>query len=204
MSLTNAPFGFKPAYPTGGFIRPTTLGGPGAPGIDPAYATAIPEFAPVVLTTAGVLNIATTSGAIAGIFVGATWRLPNSLPNSPIGFIKSKFWPTGGVPGATEVTAYLYTPAQGVEFEVQASGAYAATGIYDQVNCINPGTVIGSGFSGAGVNATPVGAGNTGQFVVIGIAPDATRALNTAGDAFTKLIVKINQSQSGPASVVAV
>lgn len=203
MSTTNAPFGFIPSHATSGFIRPETIGGPGANAIDPAYATTIPEFAPVVMTTNGVLNIGGTGGALYGVFAGCSYKAPSN-GQTPIGNISLPYWPAGGVPNASEIVAFIYTADQGVEFTVQANGSVPATALGDQFNCVNPGAATGRGGSTAGVNATPVGTGVTGQFIALRFAQAATPSLNTAGDAFTQLVVKLNQSQIGPASVVAI
>lgn len=203
MSTTSSPFGFVPSHATSGFIRPTTIGGPGANGIDPAYATLIPQYAPVQMRTNGVLNVGGTTGALYGIFAGCQYKIPSS-GQAPVGFITLPYWPAGGVPNATEVTAFVYTAAQNVEFTVQANGPIPATALGDQANCVNPGAATAQGFSTAGLNSTLIGAGNTAQFTIIRIAQDSTPSMNTAGDAFTEVVVRLNQSQIGPASVVAI
>lgn len=198
MTATASPFGFQPVVPIGGYLRTRTNGGQGLNGIAAAYATSIPFGAPVIIDTAtGGLNVAGTSGAIAGIFLGVQYVDGNGIYNH------APFWPTGGVPNATQVVAYYIDAAAGVEFNVQANGSIAATAIGDQANCVNPGLVRGYGMSGAALSSTLAGAGVAAQFTIVGFTPSVTEP-NLAGDAFTIVRVRINQSQTGPGSVNAI
>ena len=69
MSSTSAPFGLRPAFHPSGLDRAVAL----ADGIVSGYGSDILKGQPVLLTTAGKLNPATTGDAFQGAFAGTEW-----------------------------------------------------------------------------------------------------------------------------------
>lgn len=196
MSAVSSPFGFKPVTPQGEIMRLQQHGAKnGWNGIASGYASSIYVGTPVVVATAdGSLQVAGTTGAIYGIFQGCEYL------DSSGRFIQSRNWIAGTV--ATQVVAYIYRADADYQYLVQANGSLTGAAIGDQANCVNPGTgslVLGT--STAGLSTTLAGAGVTAQFAIVGFSGSP---YDTPGDAFTNVIVRINQSQPGPGSAVAV
>ena len=181
MSLTSAPFGFRPSWNKIGLERANRYN------IAGAYATALFKGQPVVLNTNGTIVTAAATGAIKGILAGVEFTdasgKPNLQPN----------WPAGQtILAGTEAYAYVWDDPSNV-YEVQASGPVPQTAVGDQGNVINVANgSTATGLSACGLNATLSGAGVQGQFRIIGFGkqPD-----NVAGDAFTVVQVQIANDQ---------
>jgi hypothetical protein len=175
MSATNVPFGFVPARNDGDTPRAFPIAA--------AYATPIYKNQPVTLLTDGTITASAVATDILGIFCGVEYIDFNGRPQV------SNFWP-GAQAGATDIRAYVLDDFE-QEYLVQANGPVAAAAIGDQADLVNP-TANGLGLSQSGLNATLVGVGIQGQFRIVGIE----RAVdNAAGDAFTRVLVRISRHQ---------
>lgn len=170
MSASLSPFGFTPAR----FVqtaRPYK--------INAAYATKISKYQPVVLVTAGEINAAAAAADIVGVFAGVEYVDGTGKP------VVATEWPTGGVSGATNITAWVWDDPD-TEFVVQADGSIPQTSIGDQADITNI-TANGAGYSQCTLGSALKGAGVQGQFRIV----DFDRSIdNTVGDAFTKVIVQ--------------
>jgi hypothetical protein len=198
MSATNAPFGFICARSTVGgqsFARKFTIAS--------GYAVNLFAGDPVKMigttTGEGTIDLATTDGTrtgtvasvpILGIFAGVEYIDSNGKPTV------SNFWPASTV--ATSIVAYVYE-GDANEFVVQGDGAIAALDVGTQADWTGfaaPGGSTATGRSLATLSATPIADDAQGAFNILEIegSPD-----NTAGDAFTKVIVRIANPQMGRA-----
>lgn len=175
MSSTSAPYGFIPitdAYTA----RPYK--------ITASYATKISKYQPVVLDTAGVIQAGAAASDLLGVFQGVEYTDANGKPT----FVTE--WPTGGVTGATNITAWVWDDPR-TEYSVQADGSIALTAIGDQADISNA-TANGAGLSQATLSSTLKGAGVQGQFRIM----DFDHAIdNAAGDSYTRVIVKLARHQ---------
>jgi hypothetical protein len=185
MSATNAPFGFICVKHPSGQSRANEYT------IASAYAANIFQGDPVKLVTAGTIQLATSDGSrtgtvdgieVLGIFAGCVFTDSSGKPTW------SNFWPTGQV--ATDIKAYVYDDKENI-YVVQATGSVAAAGLGDQADWAGftaPGGSTATGRSLATLSATLVGAGQQGQFSIV----EFDRSVdNAAGDAFTKVLVKV-------------
>lgn len=175
MSATSTPFGFKVNRHPSGMARAELFT------IAAAYATAIYKGQPVKLVTAGGIEAAAVNEDLIGVFEGVEYRDAQGR------MVKRNDWPTGGVAGATEIRAYVYSDPD-IEFLVQASGSVAQAGVGDTSDLINPTANNGRGLSTCGLDATLKGAAAQGQFRITGFGLQID---NAAGDAFTNVTVKI-------------
>ena len=185
MTAVAAPFGFICAKHPSGQSRANEYQ------IASAYAANIFQGDPVKLATTGVIQLATTDGTrtgtvdgveILGIFAGCTFVDATGKPNV------SNFWPTGQV--ATQIKAFVYDDKENI-YEVQADGSVDAVDIGDQADWTGfaaPGGSTTTGRSLATLSATPVGAGQQGNFAIVEIQRGVD---NGFGDAFTKVLVKV-------------
>lgn len=179
MSDVSAPFGFVPQrHPTGN-VRAEIFS------IANNYATAINKYQPVIMNTNGTITAGAAASDLFGVFSGVEYVDASGKP------VVSHFWPAGGVPGATDIRAYVWTDPN-IEYLVQATGPVAQTAILDQTDVANIGNAA-NGYSQSGVSHTLAGAAAQGQFRVIGFDRSVD---NVIGDAFTKVIVKIARHQS--------
>lgn len=196
MSGVNAPFGFRPVYSLGGIPgRTEMIGDEDFSGILSTYNTKMYRGSPVVLTTSGQVNIATT-GAFWGIFVGCEYTDLSGIRRF------RDFWPGSGVALSTSNTYAHVIRDPGQVYAVQADGAVLSTAIGDEADASNVGngsTV--NGLSSATLNSTLKGAASTGQFQILGRYRDPS---NSWADAFPVILVRQNQFQAGPASVAAI
>jgi hypothetical protein len=185
MSATNAPFGFICAKHPSGQSRANEYT------IASAYAVNLFTGDPVKLATTGVIQLATSDGTrtgtvdgieVLGIFAGCVYTDASGKPNW------SPYWPAGQV--ATDIKAYVYDDKENY-YLVQADGSVAAAAIGDQADFTGftaPGGSTITGRSLATLSSTLVGAGMQGQFVIV----EFDRSVdNAAGDAFTKVLVKV-------------
>jgi hypothetical protein len=176
MTATAAPFGFRPVdHVAGGIERAKVIKG----GIASGYTSTIRYFDPIVVNANGTITIATPGSAFSGIFVGCEYNAVGRYGRL------SRIWPANQV--ATDITAYIITDA-GMEFEVQANGSLAATSVGDEANWVT-GAGTTAGYSTAALG-TLVGAGNTGDFRVVGLYEQAD---NNWGDAFPIVRVTMNR-----------
>lgn len=182
MSATNAPFGMRPAYTPTGNSRPSQY--PIASG----YAANLFKGTPVLLVTAGTIQVATVTNDFLGIFDGVEYTDSTGKP------CLSNYWPTGTV--AADAMAWVYgADDPDLVYDIQADGAVAATAVGAQADFTTAAIGTGStstGLSAATLNATVEAGGAQGQLRIIGLSPFAD---NAWGDAYTMLRVQIAQHQ---------
>lgn len=189
MTATASPFGFRAAYHPSGIIRPTAYN-PGAR----AAAAAIYQGDPVKLVEDGTdfITIAGNSDAIIGVFAGCEYVDGTGKPTV------SNYWP-GAVTGATSITFYVVDDAETV-FEVQANGSVASSAVGDQADSVVAAGSTATGISGTALNATLVGAGNQGQWRIVGVGKGVD---NAWGDTKTIVQCKIaNHQYVAPATAI--
>lgn len=176
MSAASAPFGFIPDRHPTGECRAVAYK------IASGYASQISKNQPVTLDTNGTITAGAAATDLLGVFAGCEYIGADGKP------VVSNFWPAGTV--ATEITAWVYDdPAN--EYLVQADGPVAAGAIGDQGDITNAAATA-NGMSTATLGAALKGAAVQGQFRIIGFDRGAD---NVAGDAFTKVKVKIARHQ---------
>lgn len=187
MSSTNAPFGLRPAFHPTGFDRAVAL----ADGIVSAYNTDILKGQPVKLATTGVIQVASAGDAFLGAFAGVEWTDTTGRRRV------SNYWPANTAYQTGSCVAYFYQdPA--IVYEIQAAGSLAQTALGDMADLSN--TTAGStttGLSQCTLSTTLVGAGNSAQCQIIGLAPYPD---NAWGDSYTIVQVRINESQVAASS----
>jgi hypothetical protein len=161
MSTVSAPFGLQVANNEIGQsrARPYTIAS--------GYAANIFYGDPVILVTAGTVQVSAGNDDPLGIFAGCEYIDATGKPTL------SKFWPTGTT--ATNIVAWVYDNADNellVQVTANASGFVQAV-IGDQVNIsIGSGSTV-TGNSNSSVAAAAVGAGNAGQYRVVAFADGA-------------------------------
>lgn len=189
MSNSATPYGLKPLTHNSADARPKALDA----GIASGYASSIYLYAPVVLTTTGVLNVATTTSLICGSFAGCRYK-----PDSTSLYVESQNWPANQTYVAGSMTAWVfgYDDPQTL-FRIQANGSLTQAAVGDQGAFVNPSSGQNQ-FSVASINSTLVGATNTGQLRVIDINPAPN---NSWGDSYTEVIVQIAGHQFYPQAV---
>lgn len=151
----------------------------------------------------GSVDLATGAGTragtiaacpILGIFAGCEYTDSTGKP------VKSSYWPTGTV--SSDAVALVYEGGQN-EFEVMADGAIAKLDIGSQADWSMGASPYGStytGISNATISATPAADDAQGGFQIIDFVEDGS---NTAGDTYTRVIVRIANPQLGLASRTA-
>ena len=180
MSATSAPFGFRPAYNTIGLERAKRYA------IASGYGTALYKGQPVTVNTNGTIVTAAGAADLKGILAGVEFVDANGKPNL------QPNWPAGQtIPAGGFAYAWVWDDPT-IVYEVQATGSIAQAGVGDQADAAN----ISSGSAQTGLSqcglGSLVGAGNQGQFRVVGfgLAPD-----NAPGDAYTVVQVQIARDQ---------
>jgi hypothetical protein len=180
MSSSNAPFGLVPEQHQSGYgTRGETavIGG-----IVTGYATAIYKYQPVKFATTGYLEAAAAGNALAGVFMGVEWTDSNGRRQISNNWVAN----TAG----TDIVAYINDDPNTI-FEMQADGSLTVAAIGDMADISNA-TASSGGLSQATISTTLVGAGNSAQLQVIGLA---NRIDNAWGDSYTVVRVKINEHQ---------
>ena len=201
MSTTAKGFGFRLARsPSGsGAARPFP--------IVSSYAVDLFSGDPVSLAGTAVgeggVEIADLTGArggtiaampILGIFAGCEYT------DSTGRVVKSPYWPSGTV--ASDAIAWVIEGDQN-EFEVYANGAIAKADIGSQADWVEGASPYGStatGISNAVISATPTASASQGGFQIVGFVENGS---DTAGDTYTRVIVRIANPQLGRAGRVA-
>jgi len=197
MSTTARAFGFRLTR------QPTVHGVVRRFPIATGYAVNLFSGDPVSLagtaTGEGTIELATLDGTrsgtiaampILGVFVGCEYTDSTGKP------VKSAYWPTGTT--SADAVALVVEGDQN-EFEVMADGAIAKSDIGSQANWSMGADPYGStytGISNATISATPVADNSSGGFQIIDFVEDGA---NTAGDTYTRVIVRINNPQLGRA-----
>lgn len=178
MSATFAPFGFEGR-------RSETRGAPQIfalkGGIASGYATAIYRGDPIKHVTGGTFQLAAPGDTISGFFHG--W-----LPEDANVFRQGDRWVAGTT--WTKPPIVQWIPAKGHIFMAQVNGSVAQTAIGDVMDYVGGTGNTNNGKSGAYLSATLAGAGNSAQFKVIGLVDEPG---NAWGDAYTKILVEVNE-----------
>ena len=168
------------------------------------YAVNIFKGDPVKSIADGTISLCTSDGTRTGtvdgikplgVFAGVEYTDANGKP------VVSSYWPASTT--ATNVRAYVYDDQQNV-YSVKADGTLAATSVGDELDWNGfaaPGGSTVSGLSSATVAiASIVGAGNQGNFRVIGLDLDPGNAWD---DAYTRVLVQIAEHEfTAPAVAV--
>lgn len=147
-------------------------------------------------------GVGTRAGTIAacpilGIFAGCEYTDSTGKP------VKSPYWPTGTTV-LSGTTAYaLVIEGDQNEFEVYADGAIAAADIGSQADWVLGASPYGStstGISNATISATPSADDAQGGFQIVDFVETGS---DTAGDTYTRVIVRIANPQLGRAGRTA-
>jgi len=202
MSTVNAPFGFRLARQPSvhGTARPFPLAS--------GYAVTLQHGDPVKLADTiggGTIDLATTDGTrngtasgvpVLGVFVGVDYVDSTGKP------VKDKQWLASTATfGSVAATAWVIEGDQN-EFEVQADGTIAKADIGSQCDLTGFASAGSTslGISAATVSASPVADDAQGQFQIVDFVEDGA---NTAGDTYTRVIVRIANPQLGRAARTA-
>jgi hypothetical protein len=191
MSATNAPFGLRPAFHPSGLDRATAL----ADGITSGYGSAILKGQPVKYVTGGVIQPAAAGDAFVGAFAGVEWTDTTGRRRV------SNNWPASTAYQTGSCVAYFYADPN-IVYEVQAAGSLAQSSIGDEADLSN--VTAGStttGLSAATISTTLVGAGNSAQMRIVGLAPYPD---NAWGDSFTIVRAVIAEFQFAGAAGTAI
>lgn len=191
MVATNAPKGLTPVRNLVGTLRPTLF----TNAIASAYGTALYKGTPIKIVN-GKINIAASTGAFDGIFLGV--RYVDSV-GRPV--IQNNWVASTTLYANTTADAEIYWVTEGTEWEIQADGSVTQAGWGLQYNFTNitAGNAT-TGISGATMSATSIGTGTAAQMVVSDISATPN---NAWGDSFTVVRVKLNLNQLGPGSVTS-
>lgn len=188
MSTSSTPYGMRPYNHNSAQIYPKGIDN----GIASGYASSIYFYAPVQVTTTGVLNIATTTSLICGVFAGCRYK-----PDSTSLYVESQYFPANQTYVAGTMTAYVigYDDPQ-VLYKIQANGSLDQASLAAQSNFVNPSSGSNQ-FSLASINSTPIAAGSSGTLRILDVVPSP---YNSWGDSFTEVIVQIAAHQFYPAA----
>lgn len=199
MSATATPYGFQIASSQVGIVR--TLRMP--LGIANTFGSSIFKYQPVKIV-AGVLQpITATTDPIFGFMAGVEYTPVGGRPAVSPFWAASTNYDTG-----YDMNVYVW-PAwlPDLRIRVQANGSVGQSAMGQQFNIVTGsgsyGIAAGStqtGLSAAGVNATPPGTGQQGQFAFIEFDPEvgdpaSGPGTSAGGDAFTDLIVTVARQQ---------
>lgn len=182
MSSTSAPFGLRPAFHPSGLDRAVAL----ADGIVSAYSSDILKGQPVLLTSAGQLNPATTGDAFQGAFAGVEWT--DTTGRRRI----SNYWPANTAYTAGSCIAYYYSDPN-IVYEIQVDGTATQAAVGEQYDLTN--TTAGSnvtGLSQCTLGTSAAGTSANKQMRVINLAPYAD---NAWGDTYVIVQAQISKHQ---------
>lgn len=182
MSSTSAPFGLRPAFHPSGLDRAVALAG----GIVSGYGSDILKGQPVLLTTAGLLNPATTGDAFQGAFAGVEWTDTTGRRRV------SNYWPASTAYTAGSCIAYYYSDPN-IVYEIQAEGTLTQAAVGEQFDLTN--TTAGSnvtGLSQCTLGTSAAGTSATKQMRVINLAPYVD---NAWGDTYVIVQAQISEHQ---------
>lgn len=191
MSSTNAPFGLRPAFHPSGLDRAQAL----ANGIASGYSTDILKGQPVKLNSSGNIVVAAAGDAFQGAFAGVEWTDTTGRRRV------SNYWPASTAYQTGSCVAYFYADPN-IVYEVQAAGSLAQSSIGDEADLSN--TTAGStttGLSQCTISTSLVGAGNSAQMRIVGLAPYPG---NAWGDSYTIVRAVIAEFQFAGAAGTAI
>jgi hypothetical protein len=189
MSTSATPYGLRPITHNSADVRPRGIDG----AILSGYTSAIYFNSPVVMSTTGTLNVATTTSLICGTFAGCRYK-----PDSTSLYVESQYFPANQTYVAGTMTAYVigYDDQQ-VLYRMQGNGSMTQDMIGAQSNPVNPSSGQNQ-FSVCSLNSTVIAAGSSGTFRILDIYPSPN---NSWGDSYTEVIVQIAAHQFYPAIV---
>lgn len=181
MSLTLAPFGFRPVY------HPTGLDRAKRYQIASGYPSALYKGQMVTLNTNGTIVTAAAAADFLGVLAGVEFIDANGKPNL------QPNWPAGQLTqNAQNAFAWVYDDPETI-YEAQANGPVLQAAIGDQTDVVsvNAGNTM-IGLSTSGVSSTLAGAGAQGQWRIraFGLAQD-----NLPGDPYTVVQVQMARNQ---------
>lgn len=176
MSATLAAFGYIPSRHPSGESRGMAYT------IASGYATQINKYQPVILSVNGQITAGTAAADLLGVFAGCEYTDVTGKR------VVSNFWPAGIT--ATNIVAWVWDDPFTV-YQVQSDGSVPATALGNQCDMSNA-TLNGNGFSYSTASAALAGVGVQAQFRIMQID---TSIDNSAGDAYTKLLVSISRHQ---------
>lgn len=187
MPATSAPFGLRPAQNAFGQVNPIAMHGV----LTSAVTTAIAKGSPVTITAAGLLENATATAKIFGVFAGCEYETAGGYT------ISNKF----SSPGAAMTNAVAYVwPAENTVFEVQANGALTQTAIgsvYDITANSAADNDAATGLSEVMLDTT-VTATDSAQLAVIGFPRYANNDVtDSTNNVYTICLVRITEPLLG-------
>jgi len=183
MASTAAPYGLIPTKNRSGVsFQQEVL----TDGVLSTYGTTIYSYQLVKMATGGVLQAAAAGDAAIGVFLGVEYTATNGTR------VTSNVWIASSAYTAGTCKAY-YTSDPFIIYQIQCDGSLAQTSIGDMADITNAtaGNAL-TGYSATTISATLVGAGNSAQLQILELAPLAN---NAWGDAFTDVLVRINEHQ---------
>ena len=145
--------------------------------------------------TGGVIEPAAAGDAFVGAFSGVEWTDTTGRRRV------SNYWPASTAYQTGSCIAYFYADPN-IVYEVQAAGSLAQTSIGDEADLSN--TTAGStttGLSAATISTSLVGAGNSAQMRIVGLAPYPG---NAWGDSYTIVRAIISEFQFAGAAGTAI
>lgn len=185
MSAVNAPFGFLPVFHPSGLVRAQGF----KSAIPTGYASNIFKGQPVAIdgSNGNIIPVAANNVDFIGVFAGITFLDAQSRPIYFPAWLASQV-----ITQPQETVVWVYTDPQ-IVYSAQADGSVARTALGREVNISNfaAGSTL-TGLSQATLAATPVTAGQQGQWFVHDVS---RRPDNDWGDAFTVLQVRMARSQ---------
>jgi hypothetical protein len=182
VSATLKPYGLRPVRSRhGGEIRSQRLVG----GIASGYAATVTVGAPLKLVTTGTFQLAAAGEGISAVFAGV-------LMEDGGVWQQSQYWLSGRT--YTKPPQVLYYDVRQYEFAIQADGSVAQTAIGACGDWIAGTNNLKAGTSGGMIDATVEDAGASAQFKIINLFE---KPGNTWGDAFTEVIVAVNELNLG-------
>jgi hypothetical protein len=157
------------------------------------------------ITAEGTIELSTLDGTrtgtiaampILGIFAGCEYTDSTGKP------VKSSYWPASTAQLTDTIAWALVYEGDQNEFEVLSNGAIPVTDIGTQADWVNGASPYGSTYTGratAMISGTTVADASSGGFQILDFIEDGA---NTAGDASTRVIVRIANPQLGRAARV--
>lgn len=175
MSSVASPFGLRPAQHPSGCIRQR------AGSILSGYTTSIFQFSPVLIGTAGDIEVAAAGAAAIGVFLGVEWTATDGRRRV------GNQWEANTV--GTEIVAY-YSSDQNIIYEIQANATMDLTTMGEQFDwaALAGNTTTGLSSVALDVASTAANAG----LRVVGLNPGSD---NEWGDAFPIVQVQISEHQ---------
>lgn len=193
MSATLAPFGLRPVFHPSGLDRASALANgiqavSTSGNVSAGYASNIFKGEPVMMNTAGYIEVATSGSPFLGAFAGVEWTDATGRRRV------SNFWPANESFQVGSVIAYFYQDPN-IVYEIQAEGSLTQAAVgdeYDITNVTDGSTT--TGLSQCTLGTSAAGADSVKTMRVIDIAPYPD---NAWGDSYTIVRAVIAEYQYG-------